>query len=120
MAGMRKTDVIDFYRLFLVPGMGHCQGGIGTNDFGNNFVSPLPDAGCPLPDAEHDLLSALDAWVERRTAPAKIIGTGTALNDPTKTLTRPLCPYPQVAHYRGSGDPNDAVNFTCAVPNSSR
>jgi feruloyl esterase len=106
-----KTDPMDFYRLFLVPGMGHCGGGIGPNDFGNNRVSTFVDA-------EHNILSALDAWVERGKAPEKIIGTGTAVNDPNKTLTRPLCPYPLVARYRGAGDPNSAENFACVVPAS--
>ena len=103
-----KTDTMDFYRLFLVPGMAHCGGGIGPNDFGNAGNSTRTDA-------EHNILSALEAWVERDTAPAKIVGSGRAVDDPTKTLTRPLCPYPQTAHYRGTGDPNDANNFVCAV-----
>jgi feruloyl esterase len=104
-----STDPTDFYRLFLVPGMAHCAGGIGANSFGNNGDST------PM-DADHNLLSALEVWVERGAAPAKIIGSGRAVNDSSKTLTRPLCPYPQTARYRGTGDPNDAVNFTCAVP----
>ena len=103
-----KTDTMDFYRLFLVPGMAHCGGGIGPNDFGNAGNSTRTDA-------EHNILSALEAWVERDTAPAKIVGSGRAVDDPTKTLTRPLCPYPQTAHYRGTGDPNDANNFVCTV-----
>ena len=108
-----NTDPTDFYRLFLVPGMAHCGGGIGPNDFGNTRSSTRGDA-------QHNILAALEAWVERGSAPAKIIGSGRAVNDPTKTLTRPLCPYPQSAHYRGSGDPNDAENFVCAMPASTR
>lgn len=88
-----STDPSDFYRLFLVPGMGHCGGGLGPNVF--------------------NVLTALDTWVERGAAPEKIIGSGKAADDPAKPLTRPLCPYPQTAHYR-SGDPNDASNFVCA------
>jgi hypothetical protein len=106
-ARREKTDPMDFYRLFLVPGMAHCGGGIGPNDFGNAVNSMRTDA-------EHDILTALEAWVERDTAPAKLVGSGRAVNDPTKTLTRPLCPYPQTAHYRGTGDPNVAENYTCA------
>ena len=71
-------------------------------------------------DAEHDVVSALDRWVEKGTAPDKIIGTGTAVDEPSKTLTRPLCPYPQVAHYKGTGDTNDAANFACAAPLNPR
>jgi feruloyl esterase len=106
-------DVVDFYRLFLVPGMGHCSGGIGPNSFGNGFSSGRIDA-------EHDLLSALEAWVERDRAPERLIGTGTAVNAPAATLTRPLCPYPQTARYLGRGDPNDAANFRCAMPADAR
>ena len=65
---------------------------------------------------QHDLLSALEAWVEQDTAPERLIGTGTAVNDPTATLTRPLCPYPQTARYLGRGNSNDAANFECALP----
>ena len=104
-----NRDIGDFYRLFLVPGMGHCSGGIGPSSFGNGFLSPRADA-------EHDLLSALEAWVEQNTSPQKLIGTGTAVSDPTATLTRPLCPYPQTARYLGSGNSNDAASFECAVP----
>jgi hypothetical protein len=106
-ARREQTEPTDFYRLFLVPGMGHCGGGIGPNDFGNAVNSTR--AG-----AEHNILTALEAWVERDTAPAKLVGSGRAVDDPTRTLTRPLCPYPQTAHYRGAGDPNVAENFACA------
>ena len=102
----------DFYRLFMVPGMGHCGGGVGPNRFGNGAASRA--------DPEHNVLTALEQWVELGAAPDKIIGTGTAADDPTKTLTRPLCPYPQVAHYKGSGDTNDASNFACAAPGPGR
>ena len=104
-----STDIEEFYRLFLVPGMGHCSGGIGPNDFGNGFLTTRTDAA-------HDLLAALEAWVEQDEAPPSIIGTGTAVNDPAITLTRPLCPYPQTAQYSGSGDANDAANFNCTAP----
>jgi feruloyl esterase len=108
-----NNDPPDFYRLFLVPGMAHCSGGIGPNDFGNA-------RGSTRADANHNILTALEAWVERGTAPAKLIGTGTMVNDPAKMLTRPLCPYPQTAHYRGTGDPSNADNFTCAIPAGPR
>lgn len=107
------TDPTEFYRLFLVPGMAHCSGGIGANDFGNARNSAHSDP-------EHNILAALDAWVEHGMAPAKLIGTGVAVNDPTKVLTRPICPYPQTAHYRGAGDPNEANNFECGGPVKAR
>jgi feruloyl esterase len=104
-----KTDPTDFYRLFLVPGMAHCGGGIGPNDFGNTLNSTRTDP-------EHNVLTALEAWVEHGTAPDRLIGTGVTVAEPAKPLTRPLCPYPQSARYRGTGDPSDAENFTCAAP----
>jgi feruloyl esterase len=109
-----NTDPMDFYRLFLVPGMAHCGGGIGPNDFGNARTST------PRTDADHNVLTALEAWVERGTAPARLIGTGTQVNDSSKPLTRPLCPYPQTAKYRGTGDPGNAENFVCAAPAAAR
>lgn len=100
--------VEDFYRLFMVPGMGHCAGGLGPNVFGNRATVSR--------DPEHDIFSALERWVENGVAPEKVIGTGKAADDPSKNLTRPLCPYPQTARYKGTGDINDAANFACAAP----
>jgi feruloyl esterase len=108
-----STDPMEFYRLFLVPGMAHCSGGIGANDFGNGRSASRPGA-------EHSVLTALEAWVEKGTAPDRLIGTGTTVNDPAKPLTRPLCPYPQTAHYRGKGDPSNAESFECAVSAAAR
>jgi feruloyl esterase len=112
-----SKPIQDFYRLFMVPGMGHCSGGIGPNRFGNegfDVHDPLP------PDPEHDVLRALDRWVTEGVAPDKIIGTGSIHDpaDPSRSLkiTRPLCPYPQRARYDGTGDPNLANSFTCVTP----
>jgi feruloyl esterase len=55
-------------------------------------------------------------WVEQGIAPDRLIGSGPSPLDPTKTLTRPLCPYPRQAKYRGSGGTDDAANFDCAMP----
>jgi feruloyl esterase len=98
----------DFYRLFMVPGMGHCGGGIGPNLFGNRPGGPV--------DPDHDIVTALDRWVEQGIAPEKLIGTGKSVLDPSKPLTRPLCVYPAVAKYDGKGDPNNAASFSCAAP----
>jgi feruloyl esterase len=81
----------DRARLFMVPGVYHCRGGPGPDKF--------------------DALAALDDWVEKGTAPARILATRA-----DRKLSRPLCPYPQLARYIGSGDPNDAASFTCAQP----
>jgi feruloyl esterase len=99
----------DFYRLFMVPGMGHCGGGIGPNSFGNGGAAVTNDP-------EHDVLSALERWVEKGAAPDRLIGSGTVVGDPSKKLTRPLCAYPAMTRYNGTGDPNDAASFACAAP----
>ena len=83
----------DFARLFLIPGMGHCAGGAATDSW--------------------DGLSALVNWVEKGQAPASILAKGTAVYP---NRTRPLCPYPQHAHYQGRGDPEDGANFVCRQP----
>jgi feruloyl esterase len=102
------ADTNSFLRLFLVPGMGHCSGGMGTTSFGN-MNSPSP-----VVDAEHDLLSALDAWIERGRAPDRIIASRVV--DGTTVRTRPLCVYPQRAVYNGTGSTDDARNFVCRAP----
>jgi len=103
--------VEDFYRLFMVPGMAHCSGGIGPSDFGNG----APVSG----DAEHDIVTALDRWVEQGVAPERLIGRGVSAGA-AKPLSRPLCPYPRVARYDGRGDPLDAASFSCAMPAATR
>jgi hypothetical protein len=99
-----------FYRLFMVPGMSHCGGGAGANVFGNGTAAQA--------DADHDVVVALDRWVEVGTAPNQIIATRFTDNNRAKgvEMTRPLCPYPQEAHYQGQGDTNDAANFACQLP----
>jgi hypothetical protein len=105
-ATLAKTQ--EFYRLFLAPGVGHCGGGAGPNQFGQ--------AG-GVGDAEHDMVAALEQWVEKGVAPARIIATKYMSDDKTKgvAITRPLCPFPQVAKYKGSGEVTDAANFSCAA-----
>lgn len=101
--GAQATDA--FFRLFLVPGMGHCGGGSGTTSFGN------PGAPPPVVDADHDLLSALDRWVEQGVPPDRIVASRVV--NGAVTRTRPLCPYPRRAVYRGAGSTEDAANFVC-------
>jgi feruloyl esterase len=107
-----SKSVEDFYRLFMVPGMAHCGGGVGPVRFGNDANSTTASSA----DPERDMFAALERWVERGVAPDRLIGSGPAPLDPAKTMTRPLCPYPQQAQYRGAGDTNDAANFVCALP----
>lgn len=92
--GNGKARTESYARLFMMPGMGHCRGGSG------------PD--------QADFVPAITAWVEKGKAPARI--ESQKKQNGKVTMTRPLCPYPQVAQYKGSGDTNDAGNFRCAVP----
>jgi Tannase and feruloyl esterase len=109
MGGLRKTQ--DFYRLFMVPGMTHCYFGPGATSFGG-VGQQIP----PVRDATHDVQTALERWVEEGVAPERLVATKyTDDKAATRTvlLTRPLCVYPAVAHYSGSGDPNAAPSFVC-------
>ena len=107
--GLAATQ--NFYRLFMVPGMTHCYGGPGATSFGA-VGQQIP----PVRDATHDIQTALENWVERGTAPAQLVATKFS-DDKAATrsvkLTRPLCLYPTVPRYKGTGDPNDAANFAC-------
>jgi feruloyl esterase len=85
-----EEKVMRFARLFLVPGMGHCDGGDATLD-------------------KFDLLGALVDWVEQGKAPQSIIATGESLPG----RGRPLCAWPAYARYKGAGDVNDAASFEC-------
>jgi hypothetical protein len=110
-ATMGKTH--DFYRLFMVPSMSHCAGGPGATLFGNGFTEALPQD-----DADHDVVMAIERWVEKGVAPEKLIATGFVDGNPAQgvAMTRPLCPYPQEARYKGTGEVNDAANFVCQAP----
>jgi feruloyl esterase len=94
-----------FFRLFVVPGMGHCGGGDGANVFGN------AGEAAPVITPQTDLLMALDRWVERGTAPDDLIAS--KVTDGTVTGTRPLCAYPRKAVYAGTGSTEDAASFSC-------
>jgi pimeloyl-ACP methyl ester carboxylesterase len=83
----------DATRLFMVPGMGHCGGGDGTSTF--------------------DMIKALEQWVEQGKAPERI--EASRVRNGVTDRTRPLCAYPQVAVYKGSGSTDDSANFVCGV-----
>jgi Tannase and feruloyl esterase len=91
--GGAYTD--EFVRLYMLPGVGHCRGGVG------------PD--------QADWIGTLAGWVENGKAPTSIVAHRNDQQGKT-TLTRPLCPHPQAARYKGKGDTNDARNFECAAP----
>ena len=103
---------LDFAKLYMVPGMGHCSGGAGPNQFGQS------SSGIVAADAQHDVFRALMAWSERGTEPQSIVATKFTNDVPTQPVlrTRPLCVYPQVARYKGSGNTDDAANFACQAP----
>jgi feruloyl esterase len=84
----------DWMRLFLMPGVGHCRGGVG------------PDSA--------DFLGAMERWREQGQAPAQIVASRAAARGRTE-MSRPLCPHPQVAKYNGTGSTDDAKNFVCAL-----
>jgi len=107
--GQAKTDA--FLKLYMLPGINHCAGGPGAGNFG--AAGPAS-----APDARHDITIALDEWVKEKKAPDYFVATH--LDEQTKmaTRTRRICPWPQMAKYNGSGDTNDAANFTCTAPRS--
>ena len=88
------SKVNESYRLFMIPGMAHCHDGDGPNQF--------------------DTISALEQWVEKGKAPDQVIAS--RIRDGKTDRTRPLCPYPKVAIYKGTGSTDDAANFSCSVP----
>ena len=88
------SDTPEFFRLFMAPGMGHCGGGIG------------PD--------RHDSMTAMVNWVEKGKAPDSMIASRVAGGSVVRT--RPLCVYPQVSRYSGTGSIDDAANFRCVAP----
>jgi feruloyl esterase len=95
-AKMDEGKASDSVRLFMVPGMGHCGGGAGPSVL--------------------DMLSVIDTWVTEGKAPDRIIASTPAdnpMNPDRKQMTRPVCPYPEVAVYKGSGSTDEAGNFVC-------
>jgi feruloyl esterase len=104
-----SRPIDNFYRLFMIPGMGHCYGGDGP-------TSISPANGATVGDPENDLVLSLERWVEKGVAPQVFIGSGKAPRAPGKTMTRPICPYPQATRYKGTGDTNEASSFECAAP----
>jgi hypothetical protein len=118
-ASMGLESAQSFVRLYMAPGMQHCYGGPGPNLFGQFDLSAVggnPQHVLMPTDPEHDITSALEQWVEKGIAPTAIIATKYVNDlDPSQgvKMTRPLCPYPQIAKYKGTGDTNEAANFVC-------
>jgi feruloyl esterase len=110
VAKVGHANADSFVRLYMLPGVQHCGGGPGPGMFGQ-----FP--GWPVEDPQHNARIALENWVEKGKAPTTFIATKPSADDPQSapSLTRPLCPYPQSARYKGSGDPNKAENFVCVT-----
>jgi feruloyl esterase len=89
MGGIKKVSAS--YRLFMVPGMGHCGGGEGTDTF--------------------DKVGEMEQWVKTKKAPDRIVASRVVAGKVVRT--HPLCPYPQTAVYKGTGSTDDAASFTC-------
>jgi feruloyl esterase len=99
-----------FLRLYMAPGVQHCAGGSGPNVFGQGGVAKG--------DASSNIAAALERWVEQGVAPGPLIATKykTGANPASGVeKTRPLCPYPQTARYKGTGKTDEAANFECAA-----
>jgi Tannase and feruloyl esterase len=105
---MGQKDADSFVRLYMVPGMQHCNGGPGADIFGEFDLSPVKNP-------QHNISMALEEWVEKGTAPSSVTASKIQGQGPTAkvAMTRPLCAYPQKAEYKGNGDPNDAASFVC-------
>jgi feruloyl esterase len=97
VSARNKESIGQSLRLFMVPGMSHCSGGPGETHF--------------------DALGSVVEWVEHGVAPDRIIASKLPLSESTAddNAKRPLCPYPQVARYQGSGSINNASSFACTV-----
>ncbi|HEV2547832.1 MAG TPA: tannase/feruloyl esterase family alpha/beta hydrolase [Stellaceae bacterium] len=93
-----------FYRLFRAPGVGHCGGPAAVPGVSLGDVGPWPRNGADF--------NALVNWVEHGVAPTQVIGQSAGPAAPP--LSRPLCPYPQTAHWTGNGDFHDAANWVCS------
>jgi feruloyl esterase len=94
LSAIGKASLDSSYRLFMMPGMGHCRNGDGPNSF--------------------DAITALEQWVEQGRAPERLVAS--RVREGHVDRTRPLCAWPKVAKYNGTGSTDDETNFTCTAP----
>jgi feruloyl esterase len=109
---MGEDKAATFTRLYMIPGMEHCSGGPGPSAFGQ---FGLDTAKGP----SYGLFDSLEDWVEKGSPADDVVATKYAPGadgEMKAVMTRPLCAYPFAAKYKGSGDSNDAANFTCEKP----
>src|ERR1017187_2321638 len=105
-----EQKVESFARLYMVPGMEHCIGGPGASAFGQAGIETSKGP-------KYGLFDSLQSWVEKGSLTEDVIATKFPPAEAGKAvITRPLCAYPTVARYKGSGDSNDAAAFICAKP----
>ncbi len=107
--GRQKAE--SFVRLYMIPGMQHCIGGPGPSSFGQLGTKTARGP-------EHGIYTALEQWVEKGLTPGDVVATKYVEDSSAKgvQITRPLCPYPQLAKYKGSGDTNEYTSFECVAP----
>ncbi len=105
---MGAQNANEFVRVYMVPGMEHCGGGAGATVLG-----AVPNSGA---DPQSGIEAVLERWVEKRDAPGEIIATKyrpTGRQKEGVASTRPICPYPTIAQYKGVGNTDEAGNYTC-------
>jgi Tannase and feruloyl esterase len=109
VAKLGEKNTASFARLYMVPGMQHCSGGPGTSSLGQS--------GDSVTDPQRNARLALEEWVEKNRAPATLIAVKKSedTSNAQPAMTRPLCPYPQSARYKGNGDTNQSDSFTCVA-----
>jgi len=102
--GLKQTQ--DFFRFYLIPGMGHCGGGAGLNEFGQGLSLNIPQ------DGEHDVLTSMVNWVEKNIPPDKLIVTAFYCCDTVNKIhfQRPVYPYPSFPLYYG-GNPDSPSSY---------
>jgi tannase/feruloyl esterase len=109
---MGAEKAASFLRLYMIPGMEHCSNGPGASALGQLGI---PTASGP----QFGLFDSLENWVEKGSPRDNVIATKYEAGPnagPKPKFTRPLCAYPKVARYTGSGDENDASSFACVAP----
>ncbi len=104
--GQKTAD--EFMRVYMVPGMQHCGNGPGVTVLGS-----VPGSGA---EPQRGIQAVLEQWVEKGAAPEEIVATkykAGVKQEPSVARTRPICAYPKVAHYNGTGSPDSAASYTC-------
>ena len=117
---MGETSTSEFYKLYMVPGMFHCSGGVGCWDGNTTLPRNSPTPAINPNGNQLKFFSAVVDWVEYGTIPYTFIGTRAATDTGLTARTRPLCPYPTVERYLGSGNIDEAENFVCVIPANVR